>query len=112
MKIAVSALAPSLDAEVNPKFGRTRWLIVYDSETGSVEKVFNGHNYHAAQGSGTITADLVVTRSCDVVITGHLSPQAYSVLQKAGIKGYLKSDGTVLEALEDFKSNRLSQATI
>jgi predicted Fe-Mo cluster-binding NifX family protein len=41
MKIVVSATAPRLDAEVDPRFGRCQYLLIVDSESLDFEAVEN-----------------------------------------------------------------------
>lgn len=62
MKIAISAMGNSLDAEVNQRFGRTRWLIIFETENGEYEAIDNSDNYNAPQGAGIKTADTVAKK--------------------------------------------------
>jgi len=50
MKIAISATGSDLDAEVDPRFGRCRYYIIADPETGEFEAVNN--ESAAASGGG------------------------------------------------------------
>jgi predicted Fe-Mo cluster-binding NifX family protein len=38
MKIAISATSPSLDSEIDPRFGRSEYFVVVDPETMRMEK--------------------------------------------------------------------------
>lgn len=110
MKIAVSAQKPELDNEVDPRFGRARWIVIYDTENGKVESIDNSENLNAVQGAGIKTAELVVEKDCQVVLTGHLGPKAFKVLKAAGVRGYNKARGTVRQAIEAFKRSELKEA--
>lgn len=107
MKIVVSAMEPGLEAKMDPRFGRALWLVIYDTENKTVENIDNTINFNAPQGAGIKTAELVAQKGCAVVITGHLGPKAFKVLDKTNIKGYLKSKGTIKEAIEDFQEGKL-----
>jgi predicted Fe-Mo cluster-binding NifX family protein len=109
LKIAISAMGNSLDAEVNQRFGRTRWLIIFETENGEYEAIDNSDNYNAPQGAGIKTADTVAKKGCKAVITGHLGPKAFTVLNRAGIKGYNCQSGTVQEAIEKYKNGQLTE---
>ena len=39
MKIAISATGPTLDAEVDPRFGRCQYFIIADPETMEFEAI-------------------------------------------------------------------------
>ena len=51
MKIAISATAPSLDAEVNPRFGRCQYFIIVDPDTMQFEALENS-SAMASGGAG------------------------------------------------------------
>jgi predicted Fe-Mo cluster-binding NifX family protein len=59
------------------------------------------------RGAGTQVADLVVEREAQAVVTGHVGPNAFRVLQASGIPVYLSADGTVREAIAAHESGRL-----
>ncbi len=108
MKIAISAREPSLEAEIDPRFGRARWLVIYDSDSGEWEGHDNSENCNAVQGAGIKAAELVCEKGCLAVITGHLGPKAFNVLERTGISGYLKNSGSVNEAIRDLMDGKLS----
>lgn len=110
MKIAVSAQKPGLDSEVDPRFGRARWIVIYDMESGEVESLDNTENLNAIQGAGIKVAELVVEKECQVVLTGHLGPKAFGVLKASGVRGFNNASGTVRQAIEDFKRGDLEEA--
>jgi predicted Fe-Mo cluster-binding NifX family protein len=43
----------------------------------------------------------------EAVITGHCGPKAFRTLQAAGIQVVVGADGTVADAVEQFKSGEL-----
>ncbi len=68
----------------------------------------NEVNLNAAQGAGIQTAQNVALLNVEAVLTGHLGPNAFRALSAAGIKAYTGLQGTVGEAIEEFKAGRLS----
>lgn len=110
MIIAISAQEPGLAAPVDPKFGRAKWLVIYDTETKKVENIDNSHNASLTQGAGIKTAELVAKHNCQVVLTGHLGPKALKVLQQAGIDGYNGIEGTVQDAINAWQEGSLPKA--
>lgn len=110
MKIAISARGSDLQAEVDPRFGRANWLIIYDCDSETFEALDNKENYNAVEGAGIKVAELVVNKNCDAVITGHLGPKAYMVLNKFKIKGYINATGTVQEVIAKMHKGLLEEA--
>lgn len=108
MKIAVSANGPTLDAEVDPRFGRAPYLLIVDPETLEFETVANQINLQAAQGAGIQTAALVARYKPAVVLTGHCGPKAFQTLQAAGIKVIVEVHGTVRQAVEQYRAGQLN----
>lgn len=109
MKIFVTAQQPTYDSEVDPRFGRARYFMVYDDTTDSWSQVDNVQNLQAAQGAGIQAASNVVNKGCNVLISGHCGPKAFSVLSRSGISIYTISSGTVKNAVELLKEGKLQK---
>ena len=109
MKIAVTAEKPHADSPVDPRFGRAKTFLVYDDEKNSWETVDNTQNYQAAQGAGIQSAANVVNAGCQVLISGHCGPKAFTALTKAGVSVYTVSEGTVQDAIDAYKKGTLKQ---
>ena len=108
MKIAISAQGAGLDSPVDPRFGRARYFIVADTETGGISAYDNTVNLNAAQGAGIQAAKNVADLGVQAVITGNVGPKAYSTLSAAGIEIYTGATGTVRYILDAFRAGKLS----
>jgi predicted Fe-Mo cluster-binding NifX family protein len=106
MKVAITASAPQLEAGLDPRFGRCAFFIIAETETGTWEACSNPA-VDAAGGAGTQAAQFVAGKSVQSVVSGNFGPNAYMVLQAAGIKMYAARAGTVESVLADFKAGRL-----
>ena len=111
MKIAVSASGPTLDAAVDPRFGRAPYFLIVDPDTLEFEVVANQINLQAAQGAGIQTATLVARYKPAAVLTGHCGPKAFQTLQAAGIPVIVEVHGSVRQAVEHYRAGKLTQAT-
>lgn len=109
MKICVSSQGPDLTANVDPRFGRARFFIIKDEDTGQYEVVDNEQNVNAAGGAGIQAATTVAEKGCDWVISGHMGPKALSVLKEAGIRVATGASGKISDALQDFKNDDLEE---
>jgi predicted Fe-Mo cluster-binding NifX family protein len=108
MRIAVSASEGSLDAAMDPRFGRCPYYVIVDSETMEFEAI---ENTAAQQGSGAgiQAAQLVGESGADAVVAGNFGPNAFGALSAAGIGLYQVSGGTVKEAVEAVVSGQAQQ---
>jgi predicted Fe-Mo cluster-binding NifX family protein len=106
MKICVSAFSGSLDSEVDSRFGRCAYFVIVDSETMEFNAISNDST-NAAHGAGIQAAQTVANMGVEVVITGNVGPNAFSVLSAAGIKIVTGVSGSVREAVEKYKKGQL-----
>jgi predicted Fe-Mo cluster-binding NifX family protein len=110
MKIVVSSQGETLDAPASPVFGRCPTYVFVDSETMATEAVPNPAMSQGG-GAGIQAAQFVVNQGAEAVLTGNLGPNAFDVLQAAGVPGYLVGGGTVGQAVEAFKAGQLQAMT-
>jgi predicted Fe-Mo cluster-binding NifX family protein len=110
MKIAITSKGKDLSSDVDPRFGRARWFIVYDTETDKSEVCDNEQNMNSVQGAGIQAAQKLAQQKVGYVLTGHCGPNAFRTLNLAGIKVIVGAQGTVLEAIEQFGRGQLAPA--
>jgi predicted Fe-Mo cluster-binding NifX family protein len=108
MKICVSAFSGSLDAEVDSRFGRCAYFVIVDSETMEFNAISND-SINAAHGAGIQAAQTVANMGVEVIITGNVGPNAFSVLSAAGIKIVTGASGTVREVVEKYMKGQLKE---
>lgn len=106
MRIVVSAQGDTLDGMVSPVFGRCPVYLFVNSETMDFEAVPNPAMSQGG-GAGIQAAQLVVNHGAEVVLSGNLGPNAFDVLQAAGVPSYLVGEGTVRQAVEAFLAGQL-----
>jgi predicted DNA-binding protein (UPF0251 family)/predicted Fe-Mo cluster-binding NifX family protein len=104
-RIAVSASGQSMDAEVDPRFGRCRRFIIADPETMEFEVVDNS-SASESDGAGVSAAQKIVEKGVQVVLTGNCGPNAYKVLSPAGIQVVTGVSGKVRDAIESYRSGK------
>ena len=109
MVIAITSIKEDLDSMVDPRFGRTKFFILYKVVEDSFVVLNNEVNLNAAQGAGIQTAQLLSDYEVDAVITGNVGPKAFKVLEASGIKQFLFKEGSVSDAIKAFKANQLTE---
>jgi predicted Fe-Mo cluster-binding NifX family protein len=110
MKVAVTSSGKTLDSSVDPRFGRAPYFVVVDVESGAFGVHDNARNLNAAQGAGVQSAATVSDLGVDAVITGHCGPNAFRALKAAGIAVVVGAQGSVKDAVEQFKKGKLKPA--
>ena len=109
MKIAVTSQGEKLSSEIDPRFGRAKWLIVIDLETGKSEVHDNSVNLNATQGAGIQTGQNIANLGVEAVITGNVGPNAFKTLNAANVKIFLAEKQTVQDAIDSFKAGKLKE---
>lgn len=109
MKIALTATAPDLDANVDPRFGRCPYFLVYDTDSSSFEAVENT-SAALGGGAGIQAARFIAEHGATTVLTGHCGPNAHQTLSAAGIAVVVGCSGPIREAIEQFTTGQLAPA--
>ena len=109
MKVAVTSQGQELSSEIDPRFGRARWLVVVDTETGKSEVHDNSVNLNATQGAGIQTGQNIANLGVEAVITGNVGPNAFKTLNAANIKIFLAEKQTVQDAIDSFNAGKLKE---
>ncbi|HDQ13499.1 MAG TPA: dinitrogenase iron-molybdenum cofactor biosynthesis protein [Sediminispirochaeta sp.] len=111
MKIAFTTKGKDWDAEMDPRFGRTEYLFIYDEQSGEETSLDNREVQSEAHGAGPKTAQKLAEAGAQVLITGNgPGGNAASVIQAAGITVYIgASSMSVKEAYQAYTSGKLSK---
>lgn len=108
MKVAFTASGNTLDATMDPRFGRAAGFIVYDTDNDTFEVIDNQQIRNSAQGAGIQAAETIVRLGANCLVTGHCGPNAFRALTAAGVRVYTTQAATVADALEAFRAGALS----
>lgn len=110
MKAAITAQKGSMDSQIDGRFGRCQFFVIVDTVSGQHE-VFENTALSAGGGAGIQAAQFVANKKADFVISGNFGPKAYQTLKAAGIRMYSAHTRTVTDALEDYRSGKLSEVS-
>ena len=109
MKIAVTAAGATLEATLDPRFGRCPYFLIVETDDLSFEAVANP-NVSRDSGAGIQAARLVADKGARLVVTGNCGPNAYQTLSAAGLGVIMGCSGTVGDVVDNFKAGRYSAA--
>lgn len=110
MKIAISAHGEGQQVAVDSRFGRADYFMIYDQEKDTWEGVPNTQNLEAAHGAGIQAGQTIAKTGAKVLITGHVGPKAFKVLEAGKITMYSigEMNGTVEATLKAFQQGKLA----
>jgi predicted Fe-Mo cluster-binding NifX family protein len=108
MKIAITSSIDNIDGNLDTRFGRCKYFLIYDLDNDNYEFISNEQNLNAAQGAGIQSASLVANKKVDAVISGNFGPKAFDVLQRANIKMYISPSKSFKDVIDDYKNSKLT----
>jgi len=110
MKIVISSNGKDLESNVSSVFGRCPYFIIVEVKDKKITGFELMENTSAKQlgGAGVSTAQAVVEKGAEAIITGNLGPRASEVLKQFKIKVYAGS-GIVKKAVLELIKGRLKE---
>ena len=106
MRLVIPTNGADLDAPTSPIFGRSQMFILVDPETLEFEALLNPA-LDAPGGAGIQAAQTVLQKGVGAVIAPSLGPNAFRVIQAAGVPAYRMEGATVREVIAAFNAGQL-----
>ena len=85
MKIAITSKGNSLSSNLDQRFGRCAYFIIYDTETKGIEIIPNP-NKDVQEGAGPASVQLVASRNVTKIISGEFGIKIKSLLDSLKIQ--------------------------
>ncbi|MCB5224905.1 MAG: NifB/NifX family molybdenum-iron cluster-binding protein [Candidatus Cloacimonadaceae bacterium] len=111
MIIVFTSKGTDWDAKMDPRFGRTDYLLFYNEETKELSHIDNREVANQAHGVGPKTAQILFERGAKVLITGNgPGGNAAQALKQMELKIFVGAgEMTVREAYEAYQRGQLAQ---
>ena len=106
MKIAVSSTGPTLEDQVDPRFGRCPYFLIVNPATMEFESLPNT-NAELGGGAGIQSAKLVMEKGATVILTGSCGPNAVQVLEQGSAHIVTGVSGMVTQVVQQFAAGSL-----
>lgn len=109
MNIAFTAKGKEWDSSIDPRFGRTDYIVVYNEEKKELTSYDNTLTSEVAHGAGPKTSKIIFDLHVNVLITGNgPGGNAHEVLKSGNIKIYAGAGNmTLKEAYDAYKNDKL-----
>jgi predicted Fe-Mo cluster-binding NifX family protein len=110
MKICIPTLGENgLNDAVGEHFGRVPTYTIVDLNTNEVKVVPNTSEHMGGQGQ---PPEIMAREGVNVMVCRGLGRRAIMMFEELGIDVYIGASGTVRNAIDAFKQNRLQKARI
>jgi len=111
MRIAFTATGTNWDSIIDPRFGRTEYIVIYDEKEQVLSAIDNSTVKNETHGAGTATAQKVFELKPDVLITGNGPGEtASNALKHLEIRIFINAHGmTIKQALQQYKNGKLQE---
>ena len=91
MKVAITSTGNSPDANLDSRFGRCSYFVIYDTESKATELIPNP-NKENVEGAGPASAQLVASRGAKKVISGEFGAKVKSLFDSLQIQLIVLND--------------------
>ncbi len=86
MRVMVPLQGPSLEAPVDPRFGRAPFYAILDSENPDAPEIFPNPFVFYPSSAGIAAAQMAIQKGVQAVVAPAVGPNASMVLLSAGVK--------------------------
>jgi predicted Fe-Mo cluster-binding NifX family protein len=110
MKICIPTLGENgLDNTVGEHFGRVPTYTIVDLDTNEVKVIPNTSEHMGGQGQ---PPEIMAREGVNIMVCRGLGRRAIMLFEQLGIDVYIGASGTVRDAVDAFKHNRLQRASM
>lgn len=111
MKLAFTSKGQTWNDEMDPRFGRAEFILIYDDDQDNLEVVNNSDIAAMAHGAGPKAAQRLFELKPNILITGNgPGGNAAQVFEKTDIEIFIGAGSmTVKEAYEAYKKGSLKK---
>lgn len=111
MKYAFTSSGTDWNSEIDPRFGRTEFILIYDENMDELSNFDNRTIGETAHGAGPETSKKLFELGPNILITGNgPGGNAAKVLENTKIEVFTGAGGmTIKEAFDAYKNSRLTK---
>lgn len=108
MKIALSASGKDLGDNLDLRFGRSPYFMIYDLDDEEYKLVDN-RGESSSGGAGIAAGQQIIDESVEAVITGNVGPNAYELLSGSEVKIYKGKEAPCKQLIDAYKKGELEE---
>ncbi|MCF6464377.1 NifB/NifX family molybdenum-iron cluster-binding protein [Clostridium sp. Cult2] len=108
MRIALSSSDKDLDSNLDLRLGRSPYFIIYDLDTDQFKATEN-KGESSSGGAGIAAAQQLIDESVEIVISGNVGPNAFTLLESSNIKMYKGESISCKLLIEMYREGKLEE---
>lgn len=98
MKIAITSTSNSLDGDLDSRFGRCSFFVIYDTETKKTE-ILPNPNKKTEEGAGPAAVQFIASHGVGKVISGEFGVKIKSLLSDLNIQMVMIKEKKDIQAI-------------
>ncbi len=91
MKVAITSSGNTIKSNLDSRFGRCAYFVIYDTESQAVEFIPN-LNKERVEGAGPASVQLIASRGVNKVVSGEFGAKVKSVFDQLRIQLIIVKD--------------------
>ena len=112
MKTCLPSNGTDLSSPLAGSFEDCCYFVLIDANQQKIITFILNDAQTAARGMCILTAQLIIDQEVNTIITPEINTATLNILQKAGIRIFLGTEGTLWENIELFRQKRLVEVKI
>lgn len=92
-----------IDSEVDERFGRAGYFLIYDLETDEVLSAEENRHKDGAQGVGIAVSNQIIQSGCELALGAQPGPKVDNILKTSKIEFFLAKNCTAKQAIEQYR---------
>jgi predicted Fe-Mo cluster-binding NifX family protein len=106
MKIAISANSNRSDAALESRFEKAPYFFVINLIEGQLCKTIDNLNANSLDDTGILTAQMLINKGINAVITGNCHSNVLNIFNLAGITVYQFEIQSISQLIESLKNSK------
>ncbi len=112
MKTCLPSNGTDLSTPLASSFEYCSYFVIVDANQQKILTFILNDAQTAARGASILTAQLIINQNVQTIITPEIDSLTLNILQKAGIRIYLGTNGTLRKNVDLFRQGRLVEVKI
>jgi len=107
MKVMLATKGPTLDSEIDDRFARAAYFLIYDDKTQHLDVIENSEEL--SHGAGPKAVQIAIDNACCCILSAIPGENAIKAIKAAGIEVYEAVGLNANQAIEKLKANQLKK---
>ena len=107
MKVVIASQGLDMSSPIDLRFARANYFLLVDTDSAEITAIVDNQHTDLLHEAWDQAAHTVVMLGAEALISSNVGPKAFDILSAGGVCICTGADGTVAEALKQFKAGKL-----